>query len=306
VPGAQQEWIDEGGLYDRDPLKLEEQINGFEFTYCSSEFDPNGIGGTYVATFYDDNICCAGPSAWPNAVCAYDLAGLPLSPDGNLSCWTVSVDLTAGFECPPDLRTSFPTEGVPDINGAPRYFSWGGTWDVNNTGPWIMRGGYRRDNSFTWFDTTTGGLAGCFWFGGFPFASFAMKIFGNWPGVFWFAEPGWQPFEGRVTLSAPVVAGTTVSFVVDFPGTEADFLLASLNPGLTILPSGRYILVDLGTPRGSALIGGTPRQMTNHALTVTLPSRLPPQIYLQVIRSTGGLTANAINGVTNGIKVTTF
>ncbi|HEX9793646.1 MAG TPA: hypothetical protein VGC54_06645, partial [Planctomycetota bacterium] len=283
VPGAFQEWIDEGGLYDRDSLKLEDQINGFQFIYCTSEFDPNGIGGTYIATFYDDNIWCAGPSTWPNAVCAYGLAGLPLSPDGNLGCWIVTVDLMGGFECPPNLNTSFPTEGVPDINGAPRYFSWGGTWDVNNTGPWIMRGGYRRDNSFTWFDTNTGTLAGCFWFGGFPFANFAMKIWGPPAGCKAYDS---KNFPGQNSLQlmsdGPMRSGAQRTFTI--PGADPAlnyWLIASRAPGEIKLPSGCVILID-----PNQILPPTPLPMPGGTRTVVLPNNAPTQFYVQAVCGT--------------------
>ena len=299
VPGAAQEWVDEGGLYDRDGLKLEDQINGFNFTYCTSEFDPNGVGGTYIATFYDDNIWCAGPSTWPTAVCAYGLGGLPLSPDGNLGCWIVTVDLMGGFECPPDLSTSFPTEGVPDINGAPRYFSWGGTWDVNNTGPWIARGGYRRDNSFTWFDTNTGTLAGCFWFGGFPFANFAMGMNGNAAGIKCYTGGGFgTPNQLGLTISGSITAGTSVTFAITNPLGLSYWLVASRGPANITLPSGAIVQIDPNN-----ILNPTPLPMPGGVKTVTIPNNAPSQVYLQALCGTA-LTVNGIQSASMGYKCT--
>ena len=95
IPGADQEWIDEGVLVDRNSTSTD-QINGMNFTYCSADSNPNGIAT--IVTIYDETVRCAGPAVWPAADCAYGVAGLPGGNNGNLACWIVTLELT-GFEC---------------------------------------------------------------------------------------------------------------------------------------------------------------------------------------------------------------
>ncbi len=171
--GADQEWIDEGLLIDRNSLGSSgsrEQINGFNFTYCSAVPDPGtGVVSTTI-TFYDENVVCNGPPNWPSAECGYILSGLPGGdPNGALQCWTVSVDLVGGgFEC--DLTTD-------EANN--RLFGWGGAYHVDDTGPWLAVGGQGELALFVWFDPTNsnGSFLGCWW--GPPFGSFAMQLYGN-------------------------------------------------------------------------------------------------------------------------------
>ncbi len=168
VPGANQEWVDNGMFADRNSDSAE-QVNGFNFTYCSSA--PNAVDN--VIRFYDESVYCGGPVNWPVADCAYGFPGLPgsLNGNGNLTCWIVTVDL-CGVEC--DLTT--------DPNQS-RSFGWSSTWNESTTGPWIANGGAGQTDSFTWWDTlaanANSGLVGCFWFGGTPWAGFAMVAMGN-------------------------------------------------------------------------------------------------------------------------------
>ncbi len=172
--GTDQEWIDEGVLPDRNSTYLgsvREQINGFNFTYCSTEPDPGTGVVTTTITFYDETIRCAGPPNWPAADCGYVLVGLPGGdPNGAVECWVVSVDLEGGgFEC--DLTTDASNN---------KLFGWGGAYDNDQTGPWVAIGGHGADDSWTWFDHTNlnGAFVGCFWFG-WPPGKFAMQLYGN-------------------------------------------------------------------------------------------------------------------------------
>jgi len=166
VPGVNQEWIDNGKLADRNHDHLD-QINGFDFTYCSAA--ANGVDD--VVNFYDESVYCGGPTNWPVADCAYGFAGLPGGNNGNLACWIVTVDL-CGVEC--NLTTD------PAQN---RSFGWSHTWNDGTTGPWIANGGAGQTDSFTWYDTAAANAnsayQGCFWFGGIPWAGFAMAAMGN-------------------------------------------------------------------------------------------------------------------------------
>ena len=205
VPGADQEWIDEGVLADRNSTSTD-QINGMNFTYCSSDSNPNGIGSVF--TIYDETVRCAGPASWPTADCAYGLAGLPGGNNGNLACWIVSIDLT-GFEC--NLAT--------DASGN-KLFGFANTWDNGNTGPWLSDGGLGNDNSFVWFDTlqnnANNAFLGCYWFGGQPHAGFATEFFGNPVETTSYSSAGGPGADDSLllTLDASVQVGSTVNFTV--------------------------------------------------------------------------------------------
>ncbi len=304
VPGAGQEWIDEGGLLDRNSTNLAEtgtypvdQINGFDFVYCSTEPDPTGNSGTIDITFYDETVRCAGPPTWPTANCAYSITGLPLGgPTGNIQCWIVFVDLEGGFECPPDLTSDFRTEEMGVVD---RLFGWGFIPMQNNTGPWIAKGGYRRDNSFTWFDPTTGAFIGCFWFGGFPFANFAMKMYGYPVNTRVYDSPS-NPGVNNVVLriDAQPVPGNTVTFTATTPaggGGGSYWFGASLNSA-DLGIGGQQLLA------GPAFLPPTPLPMSGGILTVTLPA-MPPEVYCIAAETTGPPSPGAMTGLSNGLKL---
>ncbi len=296
VPGAGQEWIDEGGLMDRN-TSLTDQINGFQFVYCSTEPDPTGNSGTIDITFYDETVRCAGPPTWPTANCAYSIVGLPLGgPTGNIQCWIVTVDLGCGFECPPDLTSDFRTEEMGVVD---RLFGWGFIPMQNNTGPWLAKGGYRRDNSFTWFDPTTGAFIGCFWFGGFPFANFAMKLYGNAVNVRAYDSPT-NPLVNNVclTINAQPASGANVTFTATTPaggGGGSYWFAAALNSA--DLPVGGQQLLA-----GPSFLAPTPLPMAGGVLTVTLPA-MPPTVYCIAAETTGPPTPGAMTGLSNGLKL---
>jgi hypothetical protein len=169
LPGKIQEWVDNGKLLDRNHDSLE-QISSFDFTYCSS--DPNANGVATTVRFYDDSIYCGGPVNWPTSECAYQISDLPGGANGNLACWIVLVDLS-GLEC---NLTSDPAGN--------RRFGWGHSWNNDFSGPWIAKGGYGQTDSFTWWDrnasNANSAYQGCFWFGSLPWVGFALAAQGNY------------------------------------------------------------------------------------------------------------------------------
>lgn len=190
VPSAGFEWIDEGINCDKSTLWDDVQINGFDFTYCSSEPDPTQNSGSFTITFYDETIICQGPLNGANYfnngyVCAYDITNLPLgSPNGQVQCWIVTVDLQGEFECPNTIESQVCHQGsikADEANG--KLFGWGIIPRNPNTGPWLASGGKGTDNSFIEYDPF-GMFQGCFWFGGSPFASFAFRTFGRQDGLY--------------------------------------------------------------------------------------------------------------------------
>jgi len=304
VPGANQEWIDEGGLLDRN-TSLSDQINGFDFVYCSTEPDPTQNSGTITITFYDDTVRCAGPPTWPTNNCAYDVIGLPLGgATGNIQCWIVSVDLQFGFECPPNH--SFPDFRTEEMGVVDRLFGWGFIPWQNNTGPWLAKGGYRRDNSFTWFDPTTGAFIGCFWFGGFPFANFAMRLYGNPVDMHYLnpSNPVGQfnpPNPLAMDSDDEVLAGgtITITMVAGWDPAKWYWLLASTDcrtPGLQLGANGELIIDH------TTLLSMAP--MPTQTTTYTVPPRVRGfTIYLQSIclDNTNPPAANNVGPLSNAL-----
>jgi len=241
VPGAGQEWIDEGTLPDRNKGSMD-QINGISFTYCSAVVDPTQNSVSSTLRFYAESGYCTGPTLWPAADCAYSLAGLPGGDaNGALQCWILSVDLMGGFEC--KINT----------DPATNLFGWSNTFDQADTGPWLASGGTGNTDSFVWYDAAAGNgneFLGCFWFGGppsNPFAGFAAEIFGapqdvlndcDCPtgadqtavlGALTSAQVG-MSFLADVTAANPAAASSTM-FVAD---GSVPFTPLDLNPILGI------------------------------------------------------------------------
>lgn len=226
IPGEGQEWIDEGILPSRHAQQIE-QVNGFKFTYCSSDMNPNGT--TNQVQFYDETVVCMGPTDWPSSDCSYVLGGLPGgSGNGNLACWTVMVDL-AGFEC------ELPIDPMQQ-----KLFGWSQTWDNDHSGPWIASrlppGG---DCSWVWFDTTApnrnAAFQGCFWFGCFPPEQFTMSLYGQPDDVFAIAPTHGPGDDMTLALEAQASArgGLSTSIrLIDLAtgNSQAGSLFASAAP----------------------------------------------------------------------------
>jgi hypothetical protein len=203
IPGKNQEWVDNGKLLDRNHDSLE-QISSFDFTYCSSDSNSNGVATT--VRFYDDSIYCGGPVNWPTSECAYQIDALPGGVNGNLACWVVLVDL-AGVEC---NLTSDPA-GI-------RYFGWSNTWNNRFSGPWIAKGGYGQTSSFTWWDrnasNANSAYQGCFWFGGLPWQGFALAAQGNYAETSNVDCPPGIDDSLWLSINDEVQVGNTVSWTV--------------------------------------------------------------------------------------------
>ncbi len=147
--GADQEWIDEGILADRNH-DLEEQINGMQFSYVTNSTNPNGVNLTI--NFYDETIGCSGPTAWPVADCSYQLTGLQGSTNGNPILYVVDLEF-AGVEC--NLTTDA-------SNG--KQFGMGAVFDEAGSGFALASGGFGSQPGVAWFDTVAGTYNGCFTF----------------------------------------------------------------------------------------------------------------------------------------------
>ncbi|MBC8327874.1 MAG: hypothetical protein ISR76_02245 [Planctomycetes bacterium] len=292
-------WIDEGKVADSNSAAID-QVNGFDFAYCSTDLDPSGNSSAIRIVFYDDYVPCTAP---PAATCDYILTGLPLSSTGNTQCWGVGVDLEGGFECSTDLADMFDTTeaGVAD-----RYFGWAfganpGLTGMNNTGPIldlpcatpvVLNGcGSGNENFFYWEDPAAA-WTGCYWFGGVPWASFSMKMVGGAMNSFAYGH-------ANTTLglsSTDFAAGTSVTFTVTGHGAgSALYLLAAPASGSTTLPAGELVISRTFYP-------GVPFAM-NFA-TGSLAAGVPGAIsiaYVQAAETTGPATPGALVAFSNGL-----
>ncbi|TAH37036.1 MAG: hypothetical protein EYC70_08620 [Planctomycetota bacterium] len=293
--GRLQEWVDEGGLFDRQAC-LRDQINGFDFLYCSEYPDPTGDSGTITITFYDDNRVCGGPPSWPNANCAYVLSGLPLgSATGGQQCWWVAVDLSGGFECPATANEAFRTEGA-----APHgRFGWGFLPLQDLTGPWVARGGYKVLYIFNWFDHIAGTFIGC----ALPQIplSFAMRMYGPVENSMHYrsGSASWpRPLDTLELLNTTDVSNggppETWEVLGPLPG-HSYWLLASAAPAdRSVLGGQASLLVDMGS-----VLPGVPIRMPAGALTTALPPALPAEIYVQALETAG--PPPRVTAVSNGL-----
>jgi hypothetical protein len=203
LPGKDQEWVDNGRLLDRNHDSLE-QFGSFDFTYCSTSSNANGV--TTTIRFYDESVYCAGPVNWPTSDCAYQFNNLPGGTNGNLACWFVLVDL-AGVEC---NLTSDPAGN--------QRFGWSHTWGDNFSGSWIAEGGLGQTSSWTWWDrnasNANSGYQGCYWFGWPPWNGFAMAAQGNYAETSNVDCPPGIDDSLWLSINDEVQVGKTVSWTV--------------------------------------------------------------------------------------------
>lgn len=286
IPGQDVEWIDEGELLQRHST-AGEQMASFDFAYCSSDSNPNGVQSVF--TFYDDVQACAGPNlSWPAGQCSYGVSGLPGGSNGNLACWIVQVDLL-GVEC--NLQTG---------GGSTRLFGVGQVWDSQTTGPWIARGGLGNENSYVAYDTTAPNAntayLGCFDFGGVPFAGLAMGMYGYPKDVKPFYSQFGKGAEDSIILAptSEVKAGSTIDF-------NATNLLSFLDKSSTLWVSRQR--VDIKVPNLHAYLLADYRSRIYNDSTTTgdysLP--VPPSTqgiyYLQAVQFVAGVPTYMSNGL---------
>ncbi|KAA3611435.1 MAG: hypothetical protein DWQ01_04915 [Planctomycetota bacterium] len=281
VPGLDQEWLDEGTLLDRNTGNVE-QMNCFEFVYCSSEADATQNSGTVTFAYYDETVVCSGPTNGGNFalggyLCAYDIVGLPLgAANGAIQCWIVTVDLQGGFECPPNLTFDWTTDA-----GNSKLFGWSFIPRNDNTGPWLSKGGTQAagiDNSFVWFDQF-GALVGCFWFGGTPFASFAMKMWGNVADVRAYYTVANSPADFLVTISANAGGSLTI----DGTGMSDVYAVVSLAAAdLPAIPGAGALLIDINA------LATTPIPVPSTGITLNTSVGTGATTYWQCMQTNGG------------------
>ncbi|MBT3339477.1 MAG: hypothetical protein HN405_00920 [Planctomycetes bacterium] len=283
--GAFQSYLDEGAFPDRG-VSGTEQMNGFEWYYCSATPDPNQNAGQMTILLYNEGVACDAPINWPNPDCGYLITGLPLGNANGLACWGVTIDLSGGYEC---------TMQTEDAGVMDRQFNWSVLYEDDATGPFITRGGYRTEDFFVWDDTLTGTIVGCYWFGGVPFASFGVKMYGmaNDTEAYYSAAPG--AADTVMFTSTEMKAGSQGSWTVTNPTGNNYSLVATLSAGsMSVL--GGTLLVDYPN-----LLPPTPLAMgSSGSLTTNLPA-LPPNLYTQALEHTGNLSAGSVVGFSNGL-----
>ena len=294
-------WIDEGFVQDSNSQNLD-QVNGFDFAYCSSDFDPTGNSGSILIAFYDDYVPCTAP---PAATCSYTIGGLPLSTSGNLACWGVGIDLEGGAECSTDVNAMFRTT---DAAGVMRYFGWAfgsnpGMSMMNDTGPImdlpcaqpvINNGcGSGNENMF-WWEGPTAYWSGCYWFGGIPYASFSMKMYGGGANSLAYGHTN-NTLVAGTTDYAP---GTSVTWTVAGHST-ANTVAMAVSSGSGSMPlTGAELVVSypfLVTPFAMDSASGT--------LTLTVPTVAPPTVYSQVIETAGPTVPANLVAMSNGLML---
>jgi len=292
-------WIDEGKIADSNASAID-QVNGFDFAYCSRDLDLSGNSSSIRIVFYDDYVPRTAP---PAATCDYIISGLPLSSTGNTQCWGVGIDLEGGFECSTDLADMFNTTeaGVAD-----RYFGWAfganpGLTNMNNTGPIldlpcatpvVLNGcGSGNENFFYWEDPAAA-WSGCYWFGGVPWGSFSMKMVGGATNAFAYGHAN----NTLGLASTDFAGGSNVTFTATGQGAgSALYLLAAPASGSVILPAGELVI-------STSFYPGIPFAMdfATGALTASVPAAVAVA-YVQAAETTGPATPGALVALSNGL-----
>ncbi|RMH03270.1 MAG: hypothetical protein D6702_06540 [Planctomycetota bacterium] len=292
-------WIDEGVIADSNAMAID-QINGFDFAYCSSDLDPTGNSSSIRIVFYDDYVPCTTP---PAATCDYIISGLPLSSTGNTQCWGVGVDLAGGFECTTDVAAMFKTTDAALAN---RSFGWAfganpGLAFMNNTGPILdlpcatpilLNGCGTGNQNMFWWEDPAGVWSGCYWFGGVPWASFSMKMVAGSLNSFAYGYTN----NTLMLTSTDFAAGSNVTFTCTGHNVaNALYLVASPAPGSIILPAGELVV-------STSFYPGVPFAM--NSATGSMTASVPPVVqvaYVQAAETTGPATASALVALSNGL-----
>jgi len=322
-----EEWIDTVA-FTATELNGMEQINGFEFNYCTLLPGPGTIYSE--VRFYNDCITGAGPTGWAfggtiqNAACAYGLAGLPGGggPFG-ISCFNINIDLMCGFECSvPQEQTPGGTtdfigvgwmyfDGVGGGNAGP---ALGSTW--TSAGPGTAVPGYGTQDIFELMDLAVVGAEwqGSFFFGGGAKAqaNFDLVLYGDGIRDTDVVNEGVPDINDVLCLGSDMEfrSGNAVTWALDDLGGTAVFPSAtyamlvgtngsSAGYGSTAGP-GTTLLVD----PGSLVTPPTPLVMSGIVPSVTTPTLpgLPPTIWAQAMGFNGGVGQGNAAEASNALR----
>jgi len=290
VPPAQAEFIDDAAFAQRGNLPTEE-VNGFDFMYCSSEF------GFFDATirFYQDTNCATGPSTLP--ACEYNLSALPGDTLGaGLACWVVNVDFSGGLEC--TLPQELTPGGQEAIGVSVVYLD-----SSNTSGPIVCATNVGYGATDCYWDVSTGAGVSI----NLPkiVGSFVTTLYGNAMDSRSLYPRNPLPGDNlALTVSTSVKGGAVVSFEAEgaLPGTSYA-LLAATTPTSTYPSLGGGVATLLLTP---PLLAPTPLPMsvsgTTASLTAALPPILPPLLVTQVVGYVGPLNPSNVTQASNGLE----
>lgn len=317
--GATQEWVDTMAFAATE-ISGEEQINGFDYSYCSGVADPAGTQDvvTTEVRFYAESIQGAEPTGWTdlgagtiqNADCAYAIAVPGGDATGALQCWNIAIDLACGFEC--SLPQEITAGGFTEFNGIGWMYLDAGSSGLS--GPFLgskagvggapFTTGYGSKDLFELMDLAVVGAEhqGTFWFGGSTkaTATFNVVMYGN--GI---------ANTDAVNADAPL-AGDVLCFEVDTAVvTGANPTWSLVDQGVAFANPAYAMLVSSGS--GSLAVNGLatvlidPSRLLNSPIAMNgavpaftfaggagLPG-LPPSIYTQALGFSAGVSpANTI------------
>jgi hypothetical protein len=307
------EFVDEGSFHFQG-VNGSEQINGLVFDYCSSLPDPIGTAITVELRFYEEVVAFQGVTGWMDAnnrneKCGYSLTGLPGNTAGGFSeCWTVSLDLTGGYEC------TLPQE---QTSGSGDTFGWSAIYmDALNsadTGPGsvtIYGPGYPAYGIENWVEyyQLTQPLGseylGTWWFGFHPRGTYswwlALQATPTDTAAYYSANSGTVDtvdLQADVEVRPGQAAGWTVNN--PYPGSNYALIASAGAADVPGLAGGNaHLLVNwLGNPLLPA-----PLVMTNASYSQALPAVLPPNLHVQAAEYTGVLTPSNITAMSNGLR----
>ncbi|MDE0585882.1 MAG: hypothetical protein OSB63_04625 [Planctomycetota bacterium] len=290
------ELIDEGAFSAAGVIG-NEQVNGMNFSYCTTESQVD-----CELRFYADNIYSSGPSGWIDQTnrgeaCVYGLAGLPGIYPGMLSCWSIAIDLSGGFEC------TLPQEQVV---GSAESFGWSTIWltQTASTGLFLPTPagphGYGTRPSFELFDLSQpygseyqGVLA-------MPSGNFSMKLYGTVHDTqAYYSVAPLANDTVRFNAISEIRAGSTASWAVENAnaGSTYGMLVSSQIADLPIVANGTAsLLVNHGLFLTNPIhLGST------GSLSVTLPAVLPPVFFTQSVELNGVLAPSNVIATSNGL-----
>ncbi|MDP7061315.1 MAG: hypothetical protein QF489_00080 [Planctomycetota bacterium] len=307
------EFVDEGS-FRLAGVNGTEQVNGMVFDYCSTVPDSVGDAIDIEIRMYDEVVGFTGITGWVDAnnrneKCGYLLAGMPGDTNlAGLSCWIVTLNLNAGFEC---TLPQEQTVGGMDNFGHSTVFM-----DAQNsmgTGPLLdslfgtqLGNDYGVQDYFEYYDMSQALGAeylGTYWYGGGAKAqaNFLTSLDGN-------------PTDTEAYYSANMGSADTVDLQADVEvraGQAAGWTITNVNAG-----SNYALIASTGTADIPALVGGNahllvnwmgapllpaPFVMAGGTYAQNLPPALPPSIHVQAAEYQGALSVGNIVGMSNGL-----
>lgn len=128
-------WIDEGRVPSPNSdvvgaEYIDAQVNGLSFSYCTDAATPIGLTFQAYESYGPCDLVRTDPSAIFTLSGALTATGLPASPMGGNSCWTVTLDLTGAAEFTLEAEGG---DQYPGHDGDVALDSFGLEWIFNGT-----------------------------------------------------------------------------------------------------------------------------------------------------------------------------